>query len=293
MAKMPKYSILEYATLNLSFAEELAVFREGGAEGVGITEFTGPKARERETMVQTLCESGLETTVCWPAVPSVLPLTLFGGPQEPEKRVAAMCEGIRNLRPLNPVACGCVTGAQGNHGKDEARRIVVEGLREAARVASGLGLKLALEPIHPSIAPQFTIITTLQQTIDLIEEVGEPNIGISFDTWHSWDQPDLFAEIERYVSHFLIVHIGDWRQPTRSWCDRVLPGDGIANVPAILGALDAAGYEGWYEMEALSDNGIYGNAFPDSLWDLPPVELVRRGREALMRCWETRTVPPR
>lgn len=293
MANEPKYSILEYATLDLSFADELTFFREGGAKGVGITEFTGPKARERETMVETLRKSGLEPTVCWPAVPSVLPLTLFGGPQQPEKRVEAMCEGIRSLRPFNPVGCGCLTGAQGDYGKNEARGIVVEGLREAAHVASGLGLKLALEPIHPSIAPQFSIITTLQQTIDLIEDVGEVNIGISFDTWHSWDQPDLFAEIERYASHFLIVHIGDWRQPTRSWCDRVMPGDGIANLPAILGALEAAGYDGWYEMEILSDNGLYGNAFDDSLWHLPPVELVRRGRKALLRCWEQRTVSNR
>jgi sugar phosphate isomerase/epimerase len=290
MAKEPKYSILEYATLNLSFADELAAFREGGAQGVGITEFTGPKARERDTMVETLRNSGLEPTVCWPAVPSVLPLTLFGGPQDPEDRVEAMCNGIRSLRSFNPVACGCVTGAQGDYGKIEARQIVVEGLREAARVASSLGLRLALEPIHPSIAEQFTIITTIQQTIDLIELVGEGNIGISFDTWHSWDQPNLFEEIERYTSHFLIVHVGDYRQPTRSWCDRVMPGDGVANVPAILGALEAAGYDGWYETEVLSDNGLYGNAFPDSLWNLSPVELVRQGREALLRCWERRTV---
>lgn len=289
MATKPKYSILEYATLNLSFADELAAFREGGAQGVGITEFTGPKIRERNTMVQTLRNSGLEPTVCWPAVPSVLPLTLFAGPQEPEKRIEALCDGIRNLHPLNPVACGCVTGARGNLGEKEARKIVVDGLREAARVASGLGLKLALEPIHHSIAQWFTTITTLQQTVDLIEEIGAPNIGISFDTWHSWDQPNLMEEIQRYADRFLIVHIGDWRNPTRSWCDRVLPGQGIANLAAMFAALEGAGYDGWYEFEVLSDNGIYGNAFPDSLWNLPTVELVRQGRDAFLRCWEKRT----
>jgi sugar phosphate isomerase/epimerase len=291
MAKQPKYSILEYATLDLSFGDELAAFRAGGAEGVGITEFAGPKARERETMVETLQRSGLKPTVCWPAVPSILPLTLFGGPQDPEKRVEAMCNGILSLKPFSPVACGCVTGAQGPYEKVEARKIVVAGLREVARFASGFGLKLAIEPIHPSIAAQFTLVTSIQQAIDLIEEVGEPNLGLSFDTWHSWDQPNLFSEIAKFAGRFLIVHIGDWRQPTRSWCDRVMPGDGIANVPAILGALDAAGYDGWYEMEVLSDNGLYGNAFADSLWNLPPTELVRRGREAFLRCWEQRTAP--
>jgi len=34
----------------------------------------------------------------------------------------------------------------------------------------------------------------------------------------------------------------DVREPTRSWADRALPGDGPADVPAILRALDAAGW---------------------------------------------------
>ena len=39
------------------------------------------------------------------------------------------------------------------------------------------------------------------------------------------------------------------RNPTRSWKDRVLPGDGVIDLPAILGALEAGGFDGWFDME--------------------------------------------
>ena len=56
------------------------------------------------------------------------------------------------------------------------------------------------------------------------------------------------------------------------------PGDGVADLPALLGALDRAGWDGYYDLEIFSDNGTFGNAWPDSLWDVPTEELARGGR---------------
>ena len=84
--------------------------------------------------------------------------------------------------------------------------------------------------------------------------------------------------------------MSDWREPTRGWADRVLPGDGAAGVPAILGALERAGWDGWYDLEVFSDNGAFGASYPDSLWDVEPVELVRRARQSFEQCWEERRV---
>jgi hypothetical protein len=50
--------------------------------------------------------------------------------------------------------------------------------------------------------------------------------------------------------------------------------------PAVL-ALEAAGHEGWYDVEVMSDDATFGNAFPDSLWKLPVDELARRAVESL------------
>jgi sugar phosphate isomerase/epimerase len=86
------------------------------------------------------------------------------------------------------------------------------------------------------------------------------------------------------------VHVDDWREPTRGWADRVLPGEGAADLPAILGVLEDVGWDGFYDLEIFSDNGAFGSAYPDSLWELDAAELARRGREAFTKCWSERRV---
>ena len=98
---------------------------------------------------------------------------------------------------------------------------------------------------------------------------------------------DIVAELPRIAG----VHVCDVRRPTRSWCDRVLPGEGVADLATILGALKAAGWRGYYDLEIFSDDGTFGTALPDSLWRLPPGELAARGRAALVAAWERRARP--
>src|SRR6185437_1062619 len=103
-------------------------------------------------------------------------------------------------------------------------------------------------------------------------------------------EPFQAEGIESHAHHFAGVHLNDWRNGTRGWADRVLPGDGVADVPAILAALERAGWDGYYDLEVFSDNGAFGTAYSDSLWDVEPAELVRRGRESFTYCWEERRV---
>ena len=46
-------------------------------------------------------------------------------------------------------------------------------------------------------------------------------------------------------------------------------------------ALEAGGYDGWYDVEVMSDDGTFGDAFPDSLWALPVDEIARRAVRAM------------
>ena len=54
----------------------------------------------------------------------------------------------------------------------------------------------------------------------------------------------------------------------------------------MLAALDTAGWTGPYDLEVFSDNGAFGNAYPDSLWDVPAAELAVRGRNAFLEAWQ-------
>jgi len=109
---------------------------------------------------------------------------------------------------------------------------------------------------------------------------------------HLWNSETLLEDIERECPRFVGVHVADWRDATRSWADRALPGDGVSDLPSILGALEGAGWDGFYDLEIFSDNGTFGNAWPDSLWDVPADELARRGRVAFMRVWDARIREP-
>ena len=287
----PFLSIAEYTTPGLTFAQDLEAYRTAGADGIGIDAGLKLGGAERADPVHLalLRESGLKTAFLFPPVPSVLPMTVMAlGEDAPAARIESMCRSVRGLAPFEPISFACATGPQGRYELERARELAVDGLRLVARAAADVGASVAIEPMHTSIAADYSWITNIPDAVELLDEIGEPNTGIMFDVWHLWDTPDLLAEIRAHAHRILGVHVDDWRDPTRNWCDRTLPGEGLADLPGILGALDEGGYDGWYELEIFSDDGRFGNDYADSLWKLDPLELVRSGREAFERAWRTR-----
>jgi sugar phosphate isomerase/epimerase len=278
---MPRFSVSEFSTLNLGFEEDLAAFRTGGAEGIGLAEAKLPAGQDAESL-RKLRESGLQATICIPEALSVLPLPPFGGPEDPEERVASLCASVRRLAAFDPVTLLVLTGPVGDRDPAEARRIVVEGLREVARTAREVGVTLALEPIHASARDDFTMVDTIPDAVALVDEVGE-EMGILFDTWHLWDTPDVLDHIRAEAHRFPAVHINDWRAETRGWDDRALPGEGVMDLPAIFAALEDGGFDGWYDLEILSSE-----TYPDSLLKLDPAEMVRRGKAGFEAAWVAR-----
>ena len=288
---MLRFSIGEYTTPGLSFAEDLTVYRDGGADGIGID--VGLKIRDPVEDLARFKASGLEATYCVPATSTVLFGSLSRGSRDPETRIDEICDGVRMLAGFEPVCVACGPGPYAGRTPDEARQIVVAGLKKVARTAADLGITIALEPMHSSMATEWSFLTNIPDTMELLEELDEPNVGIIVDVWHLWDTPDLLTHLRENVAHILGVHLNDRRDPTRSWCDRVLPGDGIGGVDAFLGALDDAGYDGWLEVEIFSDDGRFGDDFPDSLWKQDPLELIQEARTKTLRAWENRVPPSR
>jgi sugar phosphate isomerase/epimerase len=275
----PPFSISQITTLPASFEDDLRTYRQAGADGIGIWEI---KLREGEedALLAALHQSGLASTNAIPAVPSIAPLPM-PGPAEPEERVEAYCAGLRRLAPFEPSAVVLLTGSG-------SREVVRDGLRTIAAEARSLGLTIGLEPYSRHDGDDWTIVNTIAEAVELIDEVAvAESVGVLFDCWHLWDS-DLEADLEAHRDRIVGVHVCDVRAPTRSFADRLLPGEGVADVPRILGLLDRAGWDGFYDLEIFSDNGAFGEALPDSLWDVPADELARRGREAFLDCWERR-----
>ena len=277
----PKFSVSEFSTLNLTWEEDLAAFAAGGADGIGIAEAKLPE--DDSAALAQLRQSGLKATLCLPAALSILPNVLGPDPADPKERIELLAASIRRLAAYEPEMVMFLTGAPGDQDEHEARAIVIEGIRELGSVGRETGVRVGVEPIHRTAYAEFSIVTDLPGAEALLEEAGDDSVGILFDTWHLWDTPDVLEHAERLAPRFPAVHVNDWRGETRDWDDRALPGEGVMDLPAIIGALEAGGYDGWYDMEIFS-----GEHYPDSLMKLDTAELVRRGREGFMRSWEAR-----
>jgi len=278
----PRVSVSQVSTLAASFAEDIRAYSSAGLDGIGVWELKLGDGPDDES-VALLQESGLGSATAVPGVPSINPLPHLPGPSDPRERTDAILRSLHRLAAFEPAAILCFTGP----GDQDA---AIRGLREVVAEAERLGVRIAIEPFQAEGIESWSTLNTLGDAAAVIEEIDSPALGIQFDVWHLWNTPDLFDEIERHAPLIVGVHVSDRREPTRGWADRVLPGDGVANVPAILGALDRAGWDGFYDIEVFSDNGTFGAAYPDSLWDVDAVELVERGRKQFLQCWSERRV---
>jgi sugar phosphate isomerase/epimerase len=276
--EQPLFSISQVSSLAAGFADDVRAYAGVGADGIGVWEL-----KLDDGSLEEFRAGGLGSATAVPAVPSVHPLPLLPGPETVRGRVDALLRSLEVLAPYEPAAILCFTGPGD-------RESAVDGVREVAREAEKLGLRLAVEPFQLEGIESWSILNTLGDAAEFVEEVGSDAVGIQFDVWHLWNTPHLLDEIPRHAHLIAGVHVNDWRVPTRGWADRVLPGEGAADLPAILGALDDAGWGGFYDLEIFSDNGAFGSAYPDSLWDLDAAELARRGREAFTQCWSKRRV---
>jgi sugar phosphate isomerase/epimerase len=188
--------------------------------------------------------------------------------------------GASGLGSFDPVCVMVLPGNPTTRGPAADRATIVDGLGELAQIAASEGVTLGLEPLR---ALSGAIIQAIPEAMAVLDDVGSPTIGVVLDTWHVWDSPGLLEQIHQHVGRLVGVQVADWRDPTRGWADRILPGDGVAGLPGIFEALRDAGYQGWYELEIFSDDGTYGTDYPDSLYRLPHAELLRRGADGFQK----------
>jgi sugar phosphate isomerase/epimerase len=290
-AQHPRVSVSQVSTLHASFEKDIEAYAASGLDGIGIWELKlgeGPV----DDALAAFDSSPLAATSAVPMVPSILPLPLLGGPDDPRERIDAILGSLHRLAPFGPTGIVCLTGSGEGRDPDDARTIVVEGLRELAREAASLGLTIAVEPYQLVGGEEWSIVSSVPEALALLEDAGDaPALALQFDVWHLWNTETLFDDIATHVDRFAGVHVCDRRNPTRGWADRELPGNGEAGVPAILRALDDAGWDGLYDIEVFSDDGTFGSCYEDSYWQLEAPDFLARARSSFDDAWSESLTP--
>lgn len=279
-----KYSVCCWSTPRNSAIEDIEQCATIGAQGVGLFE-RKIRPGEEELVQQALKDHGVVAGILVPSDWTLLPV-----PLNPEAakltwrdlsgNIAASC---RRLAQFNPV--GILVGP-GGHGDPSmtGRPIeeVVEGLKVVADAAGEEGLRIAFEPYARR---RGAIIHNLTIAMDVIDKAGRPNVDLFPDVWHYWPEPNVHHELRQFVDRIIALQVNDARIQERSWCDRVQPGWGRNKCREMVTTLIDAGFDGWFDYEVFSDDGTWGNAWPDSLWAKPHRELLEEGYINFARCY--------
>jgi sugar phosphate isomerase/epimerase len=202
---------------------------------------TGELLRQHDLQVVSLCRGG------------------FFPSKEASGRRAAIDDNRRAIEEafeLGTRMIVIVPGADPNQSLEDSRQQIYDGLVVVLPEAEAAGIKLAIEPLHPMYADTRSAINTLAQANDLAETLNSPWVGVAVDVYHVWWDPRLEMEIERCGKNktLMAFHVCDWKSPTVDILnDRGLMGEGCIPVRKIRSWVEAAGFNGFIEVEIFSN----------------------------------------
>lgn len=152
---------------------------------------------------------------------------------------------------------GALAGTPAYKDIGRARGEVHDGIAATLEYARQAGMPLAIEPLHPMQAADRACVNTLEQALDLCDALDPGRsgmLGVALDVYHVWWDPKLQQQIARAGrARLLAFHVCDWLTPTRDLLnDRGMMGDGVIEIPKIRGWVEAAGFDGFSEVEIFS-----------------------------------------
>jgi sugar phosphate isomerase/epimerase len=182
--------------------------------------------------------------------------------------VAANKSAIEDAAILGASCFMMVVGGLPDGSKDlsAARCQVKQATAELAMHGAKLGVKIALEPLHPVYAAERSCLTLLSEALDWCDEMELAQVGVCIDAYHVWWDPNLARDVARAKGRILAFHVCDWLVPTRDVLnDRGMMGDGVIDLPGLRRMVEAAGYNGLVEAEIFSSENWWKRPIAETL----------------------------
>ena len=173
--------------------------------------------------------------------------------------------------PLVVLVCGAVPG----QSLVESRKQITDGIAATVPLAESLGIKLAIEPLHPMYADDRSAINSLASANEVCDELNHPLVGIAYDVYHLWWDPDLEEQTRRTAeaNRLFAYHVCDWMTPTTDLLnDRGLMGEGCIDLRGIRAMVEKNGFNGMIEVEVFSNRW----------WEKPTDEFLQAIQHAYL-----------
>jgi 2-keto-myo-inositol isomerase len=131
-------------------------------------------------------------------------------------------------------------------------------LAQAAQWAAGFGVTLGLE-----FRGRSTFCASLDTALALIEQAGEPNVGVNLDIFHYYTGPSKFEDLDllrpERLAHVQLCDVAGVPRELAEDSDRILPGDGDFRLEPLVDRLRQLGYTGWVSLELMNPTLWHGN----------------------------------
>ncbi len=153
---------------------------------------------------------------------------------------------------------------------------LAERYRELLRIGRDLGIKAAFEYIS-----FFASATSLNQAWEVVQETGEDDATLILDSFHNFNTNSTPQDLEAIpVERIAHYHVSDGsrKKPPGHQLDpdRVMPGEGGADLREEVQLLQKKGYDGSVSLEL----------FNLELWEQPPLEVAKDGLARMKALFE-------
>ncbi|MGE0605676.1 MAG: sugar phosphate isomerase/epimerase family protein [Pirellulales bacterium] len=253
MALTMQLSMSEMTTYRWSFEQDVAEYKAAGLSAIGVWRQKLSDFGE-DRGIELLAESGLK----------VSNLLWAGGFTGSDGRTfrESIEDGLDAVRLAAAMQAKCLvvySGARAGHTYNHAKRLLKDALGELLALAEETDVVLALEPMHAVFASEWTFLNNLDDALAALDVFNSPRLKLVLDTYHlGWDD-GLPGRIAQLAPRIGLVQLGDGKTPPDGEHNRVPLGEGTLPLPAILKALQAAGYTGYCDVELMGEEIEAGN----------------------------------
>lgn len=272
--------VSEFTTWPWTFEHDVERYPQHGIDCIEITEFKLDPHRYAEQLAQ-IPAAGLGVSSVQALIHALYPTKLQPEPTAPADRLRHIRNSIERIAPHVPGGTPFVVITGAPPGGDVRSVLATSAAEfgELARFAEAHGVRVALEPLNPTLMNVDSSVWSLGDALRIVEQVDHPAFGVCVDAWNIWQSPNLLETVRGAGDRIFVVQVSDWGAP-REYYDRLVPGDGeLPRVP-LVDAIAGSGFTGAYVVEIFSSESV-----PGSLWLTDLDALLERSFLGFDKIW--------